>query len=237
MALDVVYEDAALVVVNKPAGLSVHPGPGHPDGTLVNGLLAHIPDLGGIGGELRPGIVHRLDKDTSGLLVVAKTAQAHATLVEAFAEREVAKTYLAIVRGRPELGEGMIDAPLARDPVHRQRMAIVEGGRPARTAFRVVAEGGGWSLVEARPETGRTHQIRVHMASIGHPIVGDALYGRREEGVARQMLHAWRLSFRHPTSGEEMRLEAALPVDFGEALRRMGIDAVGALTGPARGPG
>ena len=200
--------------------MSVHPGPGHSSHTLVNALLAHCPDLKGIGGVLRPGIVHRLDKDTSGLIVAAKDERTHNGLQAQLKERRVKKTYLALVQGRVTPAEAVIDAPIGRDPVQRRRMAVVDkGGREARTAYRVRANyDGAYTLVEASPITGRTHQIRVHLASIGHPVVGDALYGRPSPLVGRQFLHAWRLAFRHPIMGQELNFESALPEDLGKAV-------------------
>ena len=220
MALRIVYEDGDLLV-DKPAGLAVHPSPGHSSHTLVHGVLAHCPDLSGIGGEGRPGIVHRLDKDTSGLIIVAKNDAAHVSLARQLKERKVEKTYLALVEGRIEPAEGIIDAPIGRDPRHRKRMAVVEGGREARTRYRLLREVAGRSLVEVRPKTGRTHQIRVHLASIGFPICGDALYGRAASlpaGLTRQFLHAHRLAFRHPATGERLELEAPLAEDLAAAL-------------------
>ena len=220
MALSIVYEDGDLLVVDKPAGLAVHPSPGHSSHTLVHGVLAHCPDLSGIGGEGRPGIVHRLDKDTSGLIIVAKNDAAHVSLARQLKERKVEQTYLALVEGRIEPAEGIIDAPIGHDPRHRKRMAVVERGREARTRYRLLREVAGRSLVEVRPETGRTHQIRVHLASIGFPICGDALYGRgaAPAGLTRQFLHAHRLAFRHPATGERLELEAALAEDLAAAL-------------------
>ena len=224
MALSIVYEDGDLLVVDKPAGLAVHPSPGHSSHTLVHGVLAHCPNLSGIGGEGRPGIVHRLDKDTSGLIIVAKNDAAHVSLARQLKERKVEKTYLALVEGRIEPAEGIIDAPIGRDPRHRKRMAVVERGREARTRYRLLREVDGRSLVEVRPETGRTHQIRVHLASIGFPICGDALYGRTAAapaGLTRQFLHAQRLAFRHPATGERLELEAPLAEDLAAALAEM----------------
>ncbi len=223
MSLSIIYEDGDLLVIDKPAGLAVHPSPGHSSHTLVNGILAHCPDLSGIGGEGRPGIVHRLDKDTSGLIIVAKNDAAHVSLSRQLKERKVEKTYLALVEGRIEPAEGIIDAPIGRDPRHRKRMAVVDRGRDARTRYRLLREVAGRSLVEVRPETGRTHQIRVHLASIGFPICGDALYGRgaAPAGLARQFLHAHRLVFRHPATGERLELEAPLAEDLAAALAEM----------------
>ncbi len=219
MSLSIVYEDEDLLVVDKPAGMAVHPSPGHSSHTLVNGILAHCPDLSGIGGEKRPGIVHRLDKDTSGLIIVAKNDAAHVSLAAQLKDRKVKKTYLALVEGRLEPPEGIIDAPIGRDPRHRKRMAVIERGRDARTRYRVLREVDGRSLVEVRPETGRTHQIRVHLASMRHAIVGDALYGRKgDASLARQFLHAQKLAFTHPASGERLELEAPLAEDLANYL-------------------
>jgi 23S rRNA pseudouridine1911/1915/1917 synthase len=204
--------------VDKPAGMAVHPGPGHAGATLVNALLAHCPDLGGIEGSLRPGIVHRLDKDTSGLLVVAKNDRAQLSLAAQMAERTARKEYLALVQGMPP-ASGAIDAPIGRHPGQRKRMAIVAEGRPARTHFRTLGAVGDDSLVLARLETGRTHQIRVHFAGIGHSIVGDTVYGRRSDLVDRQFLHAFRLAFRHPSTNQWLACEAPLPEDLRHALR------------------
>jgi 23S rRNA pseudouridine1911/1915/1917 synthase len=219
LPLTVVYEDEHLLVVDKPAGMPVHPGPGHSGRTLVNALLAHCPDLPGIGGVQRPGIVHRLDKDTSGLIIVAKDDEAHAGLTRQLKERRVQKTYLALVEGRLSPKEALIDAPIGRDPNNRRRMMVRGvGGREAQTRYRVLEELPGYSLVEAAPVTGRTHQIRVHFASIGHPVAGDSVYGRRPGPAPRQFLHAWRLRFTHPITGAELEFEAPLPADLAQAL-------------------
>ena len=227
--LAVVYEDDDLLVLDKPAGLVVHPAPGHPSGTLVNALLHHCPDLSGIGGVARPGIVHRLDQDTSGLLAVAKSQPAMDGLTRAFAShRDVEKTYLAVCHGRPRLDSGRIEDLIGRHPVDRKRMAIVErNGKKAITNWRLktsqtsqTSQSSRTSLIECRIETGRTHQIRVHMASLGCPVVGDRLYGkpaldRRLDPVpARQMLHAWKLTLWHPTRGERMSFVAPVPADM-----------------------
>jgi 23S rRNA pseudouridine1911/1915/1917 synthase len=222
IALDVIFEDGDLLAINKPAGMTVHPSPGHLTATLVNAILAHCDDLSGIGGVMRPGIVHRLDRDTSGVILVAKNDAAHNALARQLKEREVEKTYMALVEGTPKPAEGVIDAPIARDPRNRQRMSIVEGGRESVTSYRLVDRFSGYSLVEARPKTGRTHQIRVHLAAIGHPIAGDRVYGKGSRDFPRHMLHAWRIAFAHPRTGERMELEAPLPADFAEALRRVG---------------
>lgn len=219
--LTIVYEDEDIIVVDKPAGLTVHPAPGHPRGTLVNALLALNPGLAGIGDKLRPGIVHRLDKETSGLLVVAKSQRAHRSLSQQLKDREVKKTYLALVQGQPQPPQGIIDAPIGRHPRLRKRMAIVEGGRPAQTGYRTREIIGDYALLEVEPITGRTHQVRVHLASRGHPVVGDATYGKRSPYVGRQFLHAWRLAFRLPSSQRDIELESPLPPDLREALQKM----------------
>lgn len=234
--LTILFEDADLIVIDKPAGLVVHPAPGNLDGTLVNALLAHAgDDLPGIGGEKRPGIVHRLDKDTSGVMVVAKTERAHRTLSDAFANRDLDRAYLALAWGLPAPLQGEVSAPIGRHPVDRKRMAVVErGGKPATTRYQVKR---GWgaavSLVECRLLTGRTHQIRVHMAHIGHPLVGDPVYLRRTPGTARllpaatrdtllafprQALHAATLGFNHPVTGQALSFESPVPADFAALL-------------------
>ena len=226
--LDVLYEDADLLVLNKPPGLVVHPAAGHEDGTLVNALLHHCAgQLSGVGGVARPGIVHRLDKDTSGCLVVAKHDAAHLKLAEQFAGRETRKIYQAIVCGALTEGAGDIRAGVARHPSHRKRMAVTEGGRDAWTSFRVRERLEGSTWVEALLHTGRTHQIRVHFQHLGHPLVGDETYGKKPNSrlaevtgyrAMRQMLHAWKLGFRHPGTGEPVEFEAPLPPDFVEAV-------------------
>ena len=227
--IDVVFEDDDLIVVNKPPGLVVHPAPGHFTGTLVNALLHHCPDLAGIGGVARPGIVHRLDQDTSGLIVVAKSQAAMDGLVKVFAgHRDIEKTYLAVCHGRPRLLAGRIENMIGRHPVDRKRMAIVEkGGKLAITNWKVLegCTSAATSLVECRIETGRTHQIRVHMASLGCPVIGDKTYGRpaldkRLSPVpARQMLHAWRLKLVHPVTRRPLSLEAPMPADIRQYIR------------------
>ena len=219
MPLTVVFQDDELVVIDKPAGLSVHPGPGHPDHTLVNALLALCPEIQGIGGEIRPGIVHRLDKDTSGLMMVAKSHAAHLNLSAQIKDRCVTKGYLALVAGVMEQDSGLpefglIDAPVARDPRNRKRMAVVVGGREARTRYRVVQTLDGWSLLELYLETGRTHQIRVHLAYLGHPLYGDGVYGRASHSLNRHFLHAHHLGFRHPSTGEEVEFRSELPPEL-----------------------
>ena len=221
MPLTVVYQDQYIVVIDKPAGLSVHPGPGHPDRTLVNALLALCPDIQGIGGVIRPGIVHRLDKDTSGLMVVAKTHAAHQALSEHLKARRVTKGYLALATGSVKLSEGRIDAPIARDPRQRKRMAIVEGGRESQTGYRVIERMGSNTLLELYLETGRTHQIRVHLAYMGNPILGDAVYGKKDPLLARHFLHAYHLGFQHPISGAPVEFRSPLPDDLADVLDRL----------------
>ena len=217
MPLKVVFEDAALIVIDKPVGLVVHPGAGQPDGTLMNGLLAHAPALAGVP---RAGIVHRLDKDTSGLLVVAKTVSAQASLVEQLASRSVRRTYLALVQGDPP-ASGVIDAPVGRDPRARTRMAVTHRGKESRTTYRVVERFGAAALVECRLDTGRTHQIRVHFQHIRHPLIGDTVYRRgTRHGInfPRQALHAAELSLVHPSSGKTMTWSSPLPRDMKRLL-------------------
>ncbi len=215
IALDVLFEDDDLIVLNKPAGMVVHPAAGNWDGTIVNALLHHCPALSGIGGTQRPGIVHRLDKETSGCLVAAKNDLAHQALARQFAGREVTKIYLALAAGIFALRSGTIDAPIGRHPVQRKKMTVValDRGRHARTDYRVLAPIAGGTLVECTLHTGRTHQIRVHLKHLGHPILGDEVYGKRA-GFSRQMLHAWKLGFMHPRSGERMNFQAPIPPDF-----------------------
>jgi 23S rRNA pseudouridine1911/1915/1917 synthase len=218
-----VYEDEDLLVVDKPAGLVVHPAPGHPTGTLVNALLARYSDLPE-GEHQRPGIVHRLDKDTSGLIIVAKNAQAQRNLQRQFKEGRVRKVYLALVEGVVEPERGLIDAPIGRDPRNRKRMAVIPSrGRQARTEYVVLEHLGDYSLLEVRPQTGRTHQVRVHLAFIGHPVVGDRVYGRRKQslGLKRQFLHANRLRFSLPSTGREVELVSKLPPDLSMVLTRL----------------
>jgi 23S rRNA pseudouridine1911/1915/1917 synthase len=217
--LNILYEDDDLLVVDKPAGLTVHPAPGHPGHTLVNAILAHFPHLSGIGDSLRPGIVHRLDKDTSGVMLVAKNRVAQANLVNQFRAHSVAKAYLALVKGKLTPESGIIEADIGRDSRNRQRMAVVSRGREARTEYRVVKYLDGYTLLEITPETGRTHQIRVHLAAIGFPVVGDATYGVRSPHLSRQFLHACRLGFRLPSTGEYVEFTSELPPDLEQALR------------------
>ena len=228
LPLDVVYEDADLLVINKPKGLVVHPAPGHWDDTLVNALMFHCKDsLSGINGALRPGIVHRIDKDTSGLLIVAKNDFAHQALAEQLQDHSLSRTYEAIVKGGFREDEGSINAPIGRHPVDRKKMAVTDkNSRSAVTHWRVLERFGPYTLVECRLETGRTHQIRVHMAHIHHPILGDTVYGspKPELGQDSQCLHARALRFRHPRTGEEMELSCPRPAYFEallEQLRRL----------------
>lgn len=223
--LDILYEDNSLLILNKPAGLVVHPAPGHAEGTLVNALLAHCPDLQGIGGVQRPGIVHRLDKDTSGAIAIAKTDQAHHNLQAQFKAKTARRTYLAVVYGAPAQENGTVDQPIGRHPVDRKKMAIVpeeRGGRRAVTHWQVLERLGNYSLMQFELETGRTHQIRVHSAQMGHPVVGDPVYGAgRSVGVnlSGQVLHAWKLKLQHPLSGEWIEAIAPMPDDFVKLLR------------------
>jgi 23S rRNA pseudouridine1911/1915/1917 synthase len=209
--LEVVYEDHCLVVVDKPAGISVHPGPGHESGTLVNALLYRYPNLPGIGGIQRPGIVHRLDRDTSGLMVVAKTGKAHANISQQFKERVVVKRYIALVTGTLKPPKGLINGSIGRDRANRKRMAIVIDGKDARTFFWIQRVLDNHTVVVVKPETGRTHQIRVHLASIGHPLFGDHLYGRRNSLLPHHFLHAHSLTFRHPDDGKVIEAKSSLP--------------------------
>lgn len=224
--LDVVYEDGDLIVINKPRGLVVHPAPGHPDGTLVNALLYHCGDsLSGIGGQRRPGIVHRIDKDTSGLLIVAKNDFAHQGLSAQLADHSLCREYEALVRGNFKQDSGTIDKPIGRHPIDRKRMAVTDkNSKPAVTHWQLLASYRGYSHILCRLETGRTHQIRVHMSSIGHPLLGDFTYGAPspEKGLAGQCLHARRLRFVHPRTGEHVLLETELPAYFTDVLARLG---------------
>jgi len=216
--LDIIYEDDDLLVVDKPAGLTVHPVPGHPGHTLVNALLAHFPHLADTGDALRPGIVHRLDKDTSGVMLVAKTGKARADLAGQFKSHTVSKAYMALVKGRLTLEEGIIEAAMGRDPRNRKKMAVVEGGREASTEYQVIKYIGGYTLLEVRPRTGRTHQIRVHLGAIGFPVAGDKIYGVKVPFLSRQFLHACRLGFSLPATGEYIEFKSELPEDLEQAL-------------------
>ena len=223
--LDVVYEDGDVIVVNKPTGLVVHPAPGHPDGTLVNALLHHCGDsLSGIGGEKRPGIVHRIDRDTSGLIIAAKNDRAHLSLAAQLQDHSLSRVYEAVAVGGLREDCGTVDAPIGRHPVDRKRMAVDrQNGREAVTHWRVLARYPGFTHVECRLETGRTHQIRVHLASIGHPLLGDVVYGSKKPvpGLAGQCLHARRLRFTHPSTGQLVELECPLPGWFQDVLDRL----------------
>ena len=222
--LDIVYEDDDVIVVNKPSGLVVHPAPGHPDGTLVNALLYHCgASLSGVGGALRPGIVHRIDRDTSGLIIAAKNDYAHQFLSAQLADHTLARTYECIVVGNLREDSGTVDAPIARDSRDRKRMAVVPGGRRAVTHWTVLARYPGYTHVQCRLETGRTHQIRVHMAYLGHPILGDTVYGAKKPvpGLTGQCLHAVGLQFIHPRTKELVSLSCPLPGEFTAALRKI----------------
>ena len=217
--LNILYEDDDLLVVDKPAGLAVHPAPGHPDHTLVNAILFHFPHLADISDSLRPGIVHRLDRDTSGVMLVAKNKVAQANLIDQFKARAVVKAYLVLVKGRLTPERGIIDAPVGRDPRNRKRMAVVSAGREARSEYQVVKYIGNYTLLEIIPETGRTHQIRVHLAAIGYPVVGDAVYGVKSPHLSRQFLHACCLGFKLPSTGEYVEFKSELPSDLEQALK------------------
>lgn len=226
--LDIIYEDSDILVVNKQKGLVVHPGSGNVDGTLVNAIMAHCKDsLSGIGGELRPGIVHRIDKDTSGLLIIAKNDKAHINMSEQIKNREVKKTYIALVRGTIAENEATINMPIGRSTKDRKKMAVDKNGKEAITHFKVLkrytTEKASYTLLEVKIDTGRTHQIRVHMAEIGHPLIGDIVYsnGKNEFNIEGQCLHAKKLEFKHPITKKEMVLEAALPKYFDNILSQM----------------
>ena len=225
--LDIVYEDRDLLVINKPRGMVVHPAPGHTGGTLVNALLYHCDDLSGIGGAIRPGIVHRLDKDTTGLLVAAKNDYTHQALAEQLKSRQLSREYLALVHGRVTPPSGLVNAPIGRHPLHRRRMAVVPGGREALTRYRVLKYLDCFTLLRLHLETGRTHQVRVHMAFLGYPVAGDPLYGPTRQAVLPaelrrgQALHARRIAFIHPRCGQRLEFTAPLPPDFREGLRKL----------------
>ena len=223
--LDIVYEDGDVLVINKPKGMVVHPAPGNPDGTVVNAVLYHCgSSLSGIGGAFRPGIVHRIDKDTSGLLIVAKNDRAHLCLSAQLKDHTLARTYEAVVIGTLKEDRGTVDAPLDRSPKDRKKMAVVPGGRRAVTHYEVLARYPGYTHVRCRLETGRTHQIRVHMASLGHPIAGDTVYGpaRQKYDLQGQCLHARELTFLHPADGRKMHLKCELPGYFTDFLNKLG---------------
>ena len=222
--IDIVYEDSDIIVVNKPKGLVVHPANGNPDGTLVNAIMAICKDsLSGIGGKIRPGIVHRLDKDTSGLLIVAKNDKAHIKMSEQIKNREVKKIYIALVRGVIGEDEATINMPIARSTKDRKKMAVRKDGKEAITHFKVIKRYSNYTLLKIKIDTGRTHQIRVHLAEIGHPVVGDMVYsnGKNEFGIEGQMLHAQNLEFKHPITGELLHLEAEIPEYFKEVLKKL----------------
>lgn len=222
LQLEIVYEDADVLVVNKPRGMVVHPAPGHMTGTLVNGLMYHCKDLSGINGVLRPGIVHRIDKDTTGLLMVAKNDVAHESLVNQLVNKTVTRKYTALVHGHIAHDKGTIDAPIARDPKDRQKQAVVDGGKHAVTHFQVIERFGDYTLVECRLETGRTHQIRVHMNYIGFPLVGDPKYGPKKTiDFGGQVLHAGVLGFEHPVTGKYLEFSVPLPEDFEQLLQSL----------------
>lgn len=219
--LNIIYEDNEIIVVDKPAGLTIHPAPWHPDHTLVNAILAHCPGLERSGGLVRPGIVHRLDKDTSGLIVVAKNESARVSLINQFKGKTVTKSYLVLVNGRVFPGRGTIELPIGRDPRNRKRMAIVEGGREAITHYQVNRYFGDYTLLEVMPKTGRTHQIRVHLATIGYPVVGDPVYGVKLAYLGRQFIHAQRLGFCSPSTNQYLEFSAPLPEELKQVLEML----------------
>ena len=217
--LNILYEDDDLLVVDKPAGLTVHPAPGHPDHTLVNAILAHFPHLADISDSLRPGIVHRLDKDTSGVMLVAKNQVAQANLINQFKARAIVKAYRVLVKGKLTPERGIIEAAIGRDPRNRKRMAVVAEGSEARTQYQVIKYIGDYTLLEVILETGRTHQIRVHLSAIGYPVVGDPVYGVKSPHLSRQFLHACRLGFKLPSTDEYVEFKSELPPDLAQALK------------------
>ncbi|MBR2241209.1 MAG: RluA family pseudouridine synthase [Clostridia bacterium] len=222
--IEVIYEDSDIIVVNKPKGLVVHPANGNWDGTLVNAIMAICKDsLSGIGGEIRPGIVHRLDKDTSGLLIVAKNDEAHLNMSNQIKDRKVKKVYYALVRGNVSENEATINMPIGRSNKDRKKMAVTRDGKEAITHFKVIERFNKYTLLEVKIDTGRTHQIRVHLSEIGHPVVGDEVYsnGKNEFGIHGQLLHAKSLDFNHPTTGKHMHLEAELPEEFEEVINKL----------------
>ena len=224
--LDIVYEDSDVIVINKPRGMVVHPAPGHPDGTLVNALMFHCgSSLSGIGGVIRPGIVHRIDMDTSGLIIAAKNDAAHASLSAQLSDRSLSRIYEAVVCGRVRDDSGTVDAPIGRHPTDRKRMCVTDkNSRPAVTHYEVIARYNGYTHIRCKLESGRTHQIRVHMAHIGHPVLGDLVYGRKkpEKGLSGQCLHAKRIKFIHPSTGQPMEFETPLPDYFIQVLSKLG---------------
>ena len=224
--INILYEDSDLAVIDKKAGIVVHPSHGHESGTLVNAVMYHIKDLSGINGEIRPGIVHRLDKDTSGLIIIAKNDKAHNKLSEMFKNKEINKTYLAIVKGSLGKDTGRLETQMGRDLKDRKKMSVLKtGGKTAITNYEVLDKNDKFSLVRVNIETGRTHQIRVHMKYLGYPILGDSVYGKESKSVKRQMLHAYKLEFIHPVTGKEMIIKSEIPKDFSEVLERIKLHA------------
>ena len=228
MNLNVVYEDNEIALIDKPAGMTVHPGAGHDSETLVNAAVAHWPRIADVGEPDRPGVVHRLDRDTSGLLVIALTGETYSRLSEMILNHEITRIYAALVHGHPESSAGVVDAPIGRDPHHRTRQAVVEDGRPSRTHYHVVSEYEDFSLLEVRLETGRMHQIRVHLDAIGHPVAGDRTYGKRQADkktavgkLKRQFLHASKLEFSHPVTGKQVSIASELPEDLQEVITEL----------------
>ena len=219
--LEILYEDNDVLVIDKPAGLTTHPAPGHPSHTLLNAVLSHFPQLAEISDSLRPGIVHRLDKDTSGVMLIAKNSVAQANLIDQFKARSVKKSYLVLVKGRLTPERGAIEAPIGRDSHDRKRMAVVAKGREARTEYKVIKYIDSYTLLEVKPETGRTHQIRVHFAAIGYPVAGDAVYGVKSPYLSRQFIHAYRLGFKLPSTGKYVEFESELPTDLEKALKQI----------------
>ena len=222
ISINILYEDNDIAVIDKRAGLVIHPSYGHESGTLVNAIMFHINDLSGINGEIRPGIVHRLDKDTSGLIIIAKNDKAHNKLSEMFKNKEINKTYLAIVKGSLGKDSGRLETQMGRDPKDRKKMNVLKiGGKTAITNYEVLDKNDKFSLVKVNIETGRTHQIRVHMKYLGYPILGDSVYGKESKSVKRQMLHAYKLEFIHPVTGKEMIIKSEIPKDFSEVLEKI----------------
>jgi len=228
-SLAIIYEDKDVVVVDKPAGLVVHPAPGHPDHTLVNAILTHCPSLAAGDDLIRPGIIHRLDKDTSGLVVIAKNEHARQCLIEQFKSHTVSKGYLVLVKGRLSPEQGIIEAPIGRDPHNRKRMAIVESGKEASTQYKVKKYLGDYTFLDVAPRTGRTHQIRVHLSAINYPVVGDIVYGAKSPHVKRQFIHAYRLGFRLPSSDEYQEFTSPLPPDLEQSLELFTCDSLKCL--------
>ena len=222
MDLSVIFEDGSFIVIDKPAGLSVHPGPGHLDGTLVNGVMAICPGIAGVGEKNRPGIVHRLDMDTSGVIVVAKNEQCHRSLSDQFKNRTITKKYLALVNGNMDEQRAIVEAPIARNPHDRKKMAIVDNGRESTTEYRVVERFPHFDYLGIKPKTGRTHQIRVHLSSLGHPVAGDSLYGGTIDGLGRQFLHAESISLTHPADNILMEFKSPLAQDLLKFKKSLG---------------